>query len=214
KACIDQLVKLYTKWSTLKKIPLKRRSSIASLAQIEKFQAELNKLSDFSPPDVENILSHSRRRSSSWEEDLKFLNGQRQYPQIGYMIGVDKTLAEKEKKRAERQKTAQLAESKRAQIQRITQEEDIDISDSSSSNDDDVLVEKEFTLSRLRKRKRPSTISLAVPAKTLVKAISQVSVSRGLSVRDPTVVVASVVKAAGGDINDLTLSTSSTWRSN
>lgn len=33
-------------------------------------------------------------------------------------------------------------------------------------------------------------------------------------VRDQTVVVASVVKAAGGDVNDLTLLTTSTWRKN
>lgn len=65
KACIDQFEKLHTNWSTLKKIPLNRRSSVASLTQIKKFQAELNKLCDFSPPDIEKILSNSRRRSSS-----------------------------------------------------------------------------------------------------------------------------------------------------
>ncbi len=102
-ACIDQLEKLNTKWSTLKKILLNRRSSVASLAQIKKFQEELNKLCDFSPSDIEKILSNIRRRSSSWEEDLKSLNGQRKYPQIGFMIGVDKTIAEKEKKQDDRQ---------------------------------------------------------------------------------------------------------------
>lgn len=46
KACINQLEKIHTKWVTLKKITFNGTSG-ASLTQIEKFQAEMNKLCNF-----------------------------------------------------------------------------------------------------------------------------------------------------------------------
>lgn len=85
-----------------------------------------------------------------------------------------------------------------------------------SASTDETIHEDEF---RPPTRLWLSAIPLVVPSKKLVKAISKVAVSRGLSVRDQTVVVASVVKAAGRDVNDftflemsLTLSTTSIWR--
>ena len=71
-----------------------------------------------------------------------------------------------------------------------------------SNNEDDQAVE-EF-LPRLRKR--PETVTLTVPTKTLLKKVSAVAVGRGLSVRDQTAFVGSVIAAAGGNVNNFTLS--------
>ena len=166
----------------------------------------MKQLCDFSPLDVEAQLSASERRSAKWKEDYQFLLQQRCYPQEGFIGGVDRDHRAKEKQLAKKKLKA-VTQSKPAQVEHL--QSDLD---RSLSNNEDNQLEEEFTVPRLRKK--TTTVSVTLSTKSLAKNVSAVSVSRGLSIRDQTVVIGSLIASSGGNVNDFTLSNTSTWRNN
>lgn len=158
---------------------------------------------DFSPLDVEAQLSASERRSAKWKEDYQFLLQQRCFPQEGFIGGVDRDHRAKEKQVLAKKKLKAVTQSKPAQVEYL--QSDLD---SSLSNNEDNQLEEEFTVPRLRKKTK--TVSVTLSTKSLAKNVSAVSVSRGLSIRDQTVVIGSLIASSGGNVNDFTLSNTST----
>lgn len=57
-----------------------------------------------------------------------------------------------------------------------------------------------------RSTPRPKSVSLVIPAKNLAKFTGQAADSRNISVRDHTVIQASLIVAGGGDLHKVTLS--------
>ena len=83
--CLDLLMSVHKLWTSAKKIS--RLTTDNSKEKISHFQSLMDTLCDFSPSNVETLLGSSR--TTYWKEDLAFLIGQRKYPQIGRMEGVD-----------------------------------------------------------------------------------------------------------------------------
>ncbi|KAK4006922.1 hypothetical protein OUZ56_012077 [Daphnia magna] len=78
--CLNQLVLLHKEWLGLN---------------------NMDKLCDFCPKDVLERLKS--KRYQHWQEDYDFLLGQRKFPQIGFIAGIDKLMLEQEKRMDERQ---------------------------------------------------------------------------------------------------------------
>jgi hypothetical protein len=64
---------------------------------LQKFNEECQQLCDLSHPDSFVILRKSK--DPHWEEDWKFLQGQRKPKQEGTMLGIDKNFAAKESRK-------------------------------------------------------------------------------------------------------------------
>ncbi|KZR97181.1 Uncharacterized protein APZ42_008091, partial [Daphnia magna] len=58
----------------------------------------------------------------------------------------------------------------------------------------------------LSRTPRPDSVTLELPAKSLLKATGQAADARNLSVRDHDAIVASTITAGGGDLQQVTLS--------
>ncbi|KAK4024122.1 hypothetical protein OUZ56_009510 [Daphnia magna] len=84
KNILKALMNTHDAWLSLKKIPVARRDSPHSKKLIEEFQKQMDSLFDISPSDVENRLRATRKRH--WKEDFSFLIGQRQNPQVGFVV--------------------------------------------------------------------------------------------------------------------------------
>jgi hypothetical protein len=57
----------------------------------------MNQLCDFSPSNIKKILKNSR--NPNWQDDIEFLKGQQEFPQVGVMAGVDSNTVRREKRR-------------------------------------------------------------------------------------------------------------------
>lgn len=95
KKCIDKLVKLWTNFYKLKKLPSNRNTK-----KLEEFNSEQKRLFDLTPKNVLQIMSVSR--TDYWEEDYQFLQGQRQVPQEYSMGRVDRLTFVRENKKMAR----------------------------------------------------------------------------------------------------------------
>ena len=128
---------------------------------------------------------------------------------IQHLGGIDSAAVARQKRqtvRLEKKNNQAAVAATKARIVTETQHETIEISSSS-----DAEAEEEYLLPT---RNKPKEIQLTINTKKFVKQLSQASLARGLSHRDQTVLCATVVKAGGGNVNDLTLSPASTHRHN
>ena len=205
KKCFDQLIEIHKSWLSVKKINVSARANDNSQRRIQEFNDSMNSLCDLSPSDIENQLKASR--TNNWKEDLMFLAGQRHYPQTGTMHGLDR----KEQERASsRQRRMNRRQSRSIAMDKI-QSDTVDVSsESEQSIPDSDLTDDEY--STTRSTPMPSSVILQIPAKTLTKETGQIADSRNLSIRDQLVFQSALVRAGGGNINDMSMSLSTVHR--
>lgn len=217
KKCFDLLVTLHDQWIDLKKIKVKSRDSIFSKEKVSAFQSSLDQLCDFSPPDTLEQLKATRLQT--WTEDYEFLRCQRMFPQIGCINGLDRSLVKRNKTIALRSEGNQSTDS-RTRLSRLTTSNSNNIDVAEISTDEELPVhgenergeDKDFRPTS--RCSRPNSAMLEVPTKNLTAITGAVALSRGLSVRDHTAIQASFITGANGDVNDFSLSVSTTWRHN
>jgi hypothetical protein len=92
KKCIDMTNELWESFLKLKQVPKSRRDK-----KVIDFQGIQNSLFDLSPINVKSLMQSTR--SDVWEEDYKFLEMQRLYPQQGSMGVVDVVTYNRERKK-------------------------------------------------------------------------------------------------------------------
>lgn len=100
KNCIPKLKHLYEKWRSLQKLANRsiEKKSSAQIEKENKFGQELDDLFDIASENAFTLMKN--------KEDMEFLKNQREKGRPGYMCGIDRDLAEKDKRsfqRAERQ---------------------------------------------------------------------------------------------------------------
>ena len=77
---------------------------------LQSFISSLDMLFDISPLNIEYQLKTSG--NPDWEEDLKFLQEQKRVPQVGSMIGRDKRLEERQKRKQKRTEQFEVRQQK------------------------------------------------------------------------------------------------------
>lgn len=202
---LDQLVLLHKEWLILSKIQVCRRKTTATLTRIKLFQDNMDKLCDFCPKDVLERLKS--KRYQHWQEDYDFLLGQRKFPQIGFIAGIDKLMLEQEKRMDERQQ--RYTRNSKSNYQSEDESTSREIDDDSSIPDTTETIDED---SRPPSCSRPSSVTLDISTNSMAKQTAQVALSRGLSVRDHVSMQASFVKSGGCNVNDFVMSVSTTWR--
>lgn len=179
---------------TLRKYQTEKKNTALAVNRIESFKSTLNELLDFSPENVEEKLKQNRNRNAA--EDYQFLLGKREISQRGYMEKIDRTNLERELNRHKRSCTPALKPQENSRdpvdIESEETEEELELS---SSGDDYTTVTP-----------RPSSITLELPSRNIIKVTSQAADARDLSVRDHVVILASTIQAGGGNVNQVTLS--------
>jgi hypothetical protein len=196
--CVNDIKNLHHSWKAILKIPVENRTQDFAQDKIVSFKTSLNELLDLSPKDVEEKLKASHNPNAA--VDFKFLLAQREVPQRGFMDRVD----ERDIKRASR---------KRKNSSTPTNVETANVS--SSLSEESEIVESSSsgeTFIDLSRTPRPDSVTLELPAKSLLKATGQAADARNLSVRDHVAIVASTITAGGGDLQQVTLSVASASR--
>jgi len=197
-SCVNEMMKMHAEMSSIKKIPAGKRNEYFATTKINKFSSSLKELLDLSPQDVDQLKT-SRNPNASI--DYQFLLAQREIPQRGYIDRLDKKHFDREAKKQKR--SASLSRLSATHLPIAQQEQD-----DSSESELHVSSDDDYSLSS-RATPRPCSITLQLPAKTILKATAQAADARDLSVRDHIAMLASTINAGGGDINDVTLSVAS-----
>lgn len=141
------------------------------------------------------------------------------FPQIGCINGLDRSLVKRNKRIALRSEGNQSTDS-RTRLSRLTtsNSNNIDVAEISTDEELPVRGENERREDQdfrpTSRCSRPNSAMLEVPTKNLTAITGAVALSRGLSVRDHTAIQASFITGANGDVNDFSLSVSTTWRHN
>lgn len=210
KKILDQLVSLHVQWDKMKKIPVAGRTNGQNAKIINSFSELLNQLCDISPSDAEEQLRNSR--NMFWKEDWEFLLGQRQFPQLGSMKGVDRNSLDLLKRVAEREAKCAATASRRKEkdTAKVYCDERDCVENFSTTEEDE--VEDEFIAPRHNKQRRPESIMVQIPTKNLLMITGDVADRTQLSIRSQLAITAKIVNVGGGNVEDFTLSTSSAWR--
>ena len=206
----------------------KSRKSAGAVNQRNSFEASLDSLFDVTKADAEKLIradsSRSRQRK---EEDLSFLRDQRTTRNQGMSV-VDHKHVKIMKNREEREErvTAQV----RKERERIESEKgsgNVDMSIDSAGADkstqttdtdksmESLLEQIGHPTSRKRRRTRSGevrTITLEVPENILEKT-QQIATAKGISPQAHVDIIAAVISASGGNIDDFRLSRTTGYRS-
>ena len=151
KNCLDQLVKLVSKYEQIMKFPEDRRQK-KKLG----FETEMNELCDIAHPNAENLMRSSG--NPEWKVDIEFLQGQRQVPQIGVMMGHDNVLARKEKNSDGRSMT--LSSRRKKEEERKKNKSIATVEESISSTEEEKEHDEEFPLPLSKKTKKMNSSML------------------------------------------------------
>lgn len=141
------------------------------------------------------------------------------FPQVGYISGLDRSLAERNKRIALLSERNEYTNS-RPRLSRMATSSSNNMDVAEMSTDEELPVDSENECGEdqdfrpTSRSSRPSSALLEVPTKNLTAVSGAVALSRGLSVRDHTAIQASFITGANGDVNDFSLSVSTTWRHN
>ena len=156
-------------------------------------------LCDLSHSKVEDLIQKSG--NPEWKIGLDFLNGQRKTTQIGSMEGVDKILANKERKKELRNKKLQVRKEKEQERKKIaSQLNSVEFSSDSEgelcdSQLDSTLEEEELVRALSRTSSRSSSVNLEIPTKDLISKTSSVADRYGVSRRVHLVLASAFIKA-------------------
>ena len=206
----------------------KSRKSVGAVNQRKSFEASLGSLFDVTKEDAEKLIrADSSRSKQRKEEDLSFLRDQRTTRNQGMSV-VDHKHVKIMKNREEREErvTAQV----RKERERIESEKgsgNVDMSIDSAGADkstqttdtdksmESLLQQIGHPTSRKRRRTRSGevrTITLEVPENILEKT-QQIATAKGISPQAHVDIIAAVISASGGNIDDFRLSRTTGYRS-
>ena len=218
-----RIIELYDLYQDVKKKV--GRKSDGAVKQRTSFEESLDKLFDVSREDAEDLIrADSSRSKERKEEDLAFFLDQRSSRKQG-MSFIDHKHVKTVRNREERKERAEaLAEKEKERLKKETGSGYIDMSSESAgaggntTNTDksmESLVEQiSSSLSRKRRRTRSGevrTITLEVP-ENILEQTQQIATTKGVSPEAHVELVAAIISASGGDINDFILSRTSGYR--
>ena len=218
-----KIIELYDLYQDVKKKV--GRKSEGAIRQRTVFEESLDKLFDVSRENAEDLIrADSSRSKQRKEEDLAFFRDQKSSRKQG-MSMVDHKHVKTVKNREEREERAEAqVQKEKERLEKETGSGYIDMSTESAgggvntTNTDksmESLVEQ-MTSSSSRKRRRTRsgearTITLEVP-EDILEQTQQIATAKGISAEAHVDLVAAIITASGGDINDFTLSRASGYR--
>ena len=177
---------------------------------IVQYKIFLAKLCDLAPPNLKELIQGTYRLNKQWEEDWQFYLNMCQAKQVGCVAGRDVKLAVKEQEKEERHDadvTKKVkADAQKRKLDEVVTGEALDDEDESEqtagqsqTDDPDIVV----TL-----RKKRAKVQLEIDPTKIVEQTSGTFDRLGLSARQSAMVLASVVKAGGGDLSEVQISKS------
>ena len=219
---------LYDSYMDVKK--KKSRKSVGAVNQRNSFEASLGSLFDVTKEDAEKLIrADSSRSKQRKEEDLSFLRDQRTTRNQGMSV-VDhkhvKIMMNREE-REERVEAQVRKERERIESEKGSGNVDMSIDSagadkSTQTTDTDTDKSMESLLQQIghptsRKRRRTRsgevrTITLEVPENILEKT-QQIATAKGISPQAHVDIIAAVISASGGNIDDFRLSRTTGYRS-
>ncbi|XP_065223043.1 uncharacterized protein LOC135847444 [Planococcus citri] len=201
--CVKKLENLHETWKNLQKHA--HRTSATHKQQEDDFTGNLDNLFDIAHANALELIKI--------EEDKLFLQCQRQPGRPGSLIGVDKNLAEKERRQAIRDEEEKQRKLKHLETstsatascssQNVVESEFNDHESFISTENDKNTDDTEFVANI---RTEPSKKNFITPE--LVAALDQCR----LSIRDSVFVIGAVAEALGHNIDQLSISKSSIQR--
>ena len=205
KKIIDSLI---NKFAEFKKHVYKGSGSCPK--NIVQYKIFLAKLCDLAPPNLKELIQGTYRLNKQWEEDWQFYLNMCQAKQVGCVAGRDVKLAVKEQEKEERHDadvTKKVkADAQKRKLDEVVTGEALDDEDESEqtagqsqTDDPDIVV----TL-----RKKRAKVQLEIDPTKIVEQTSGTFDGLGLSARQSAMVLASVVKAGGGDLTEVQISKS------
>ena len=217
---------LYDSYMDVKK--KKSRKSEGAVNQRNSFEASLDSLFDVTKEDAEKLIrADSSRSKQRKEEDLSFLRDQRTTRNQGMSV-VDHKHVKIMMNREEREERVEAQV--RKERERIESEKgsgNVDMSTDSGGADkstqttdtdksmESLLEQIGHPTSRKRRRTRSGevrTITLEVPENILEKT-QQIATAKGISPQAHVDIIAAVISASGGNIDDFRLSRTTGYRS-
>ena len=218
----QKVVDLYTSYLGIKKE--KSRTSKGAVAKRNSYEESLDSLFDVSRKDAEELIradsSRSRQRK---EEDLSFLRDQKTDRKQG-MSYVDHRHVKIVKNREERENRQEAqVQKERERLEAETGPGYIDMSSESggagvnTTNTDKSMESLKEQIAPSRKRRRTRSgearrIMLAVP-ENILEQTQQIATAKGISPEAHVDLIAAVIAASGGDLNDFQLSRPTGYRS-
>lgn len=209
--CMDQLMNLFNEWRNLKKNI--SRQSATEITKRDKFSQDLDKLFDIAAPDaIDEIQQNAYLTSEQKKEDIEFYIDQKT-TRIAYMSGNDKIFLRKIERKREREakKKARITkEQKRvlqscANVPHESRETESENGNESSSSSNSSL--------QLPYKIRRENVTISLPRKIMeVPEITAALDRLGLSNTKGAVLVSAVLKAGNANLNEFSLSESTTRR--
>ena len=203
-----KLVKLFNKWRNLEKS--KKKNNKQELENRDNFILNLDTLFDIVSSKWEKEIQDDRLRTKEAKaEDLKFLKDQREQRQMfldkedinyqaAHLAKNVRLYSDRKRKIAEQQRKEEDAKSDKS----VWNNEDQD--EKTNESDCDIIV----------KQKKKETVTINLPRKIFSDPnICSMTDRTQLSTNTALGVVASVIKAGGGDLNDFDISKSTVKRS-
>lgn len=182
---------------------LYRRTNSEHSGKIQQFLDNLQNLCDLSHSRFEDILRNSH---PEWEIDRDFLLGQRKIPQVGSMAGVDRHLADKEKRKVERERRIEARKEKERQRQSTSGQasyvNSLEFYSEESSSTSEASDDEDYCSPT--PRTGPSLFStLELPTKDLILKTADVAQRYGVARRVHLFLAAAFIKA--GPVNNLNI---------
>ena len=204
KKCKKIIDSLINKFTDFKKHTYKGSNDCPR--NIEEFKALLVKLCDLAPPNLQELIQGTYRLNKVWEEDWQFYLNMCQAKQVGCVAGRDVKLAIKEQDKEKRlvgEVTKKVkSDAQKRKIGEVVTGEDFDDGDQTTPSQDD---DPDMVVTMKRKRAK---VQLEIDPTKIVEQTAGTFDRLGLSTRQTAMVLASVVKAGGGDLTEVQLSRS------
>ena len=199
----DMVANMYKQWQELEKTSRRpdRSSKPAFLTKVNKFKDMLDLPFNISKINASTIIQQSGL--IHWKEEVEYLASQLTKEQAGCPGGWDKRQKSRDERKLAEKLTsiasAEKEEEKKAELKK--RKEAYDRENNNTHEDRDIEDDGDFVTKKMRKK----TIDV-------MGKISLTADSLNISVRDRTVMAASVVNALGLDINNTNVSKTSAWR--
>ena len=206
KKIIDKLVKDFTDFKNYA-----YKGSQDSPKNIDAFKPFLVKLCDLAPHNLKELLIGTNRLNTLWEDDWQFYQNMCQAKQVGCVAGRDVKLAVKESGKEKRLATEETKKVK-GKAQKKKREEVVTgeaFDDGKQARQEEDGKDPDIVVNIRKKR---SKVHIEIDPVKIVEQTSGTFDRLGLSARQSAMVLASVVKAGGGDLAQVQLSKSAVLR--
>ena len=212
----DKAIKLFETWKRLNMD--RHKTSSNAMEKRKEFKDDAAKLFDVAKKDaVEEIQKDRLRSEDDKKEDVKFLMDQRSNREMK-MSGKDKKYSERVDRKVDRESRAKAMAESESSLQttrsvRSTQEigqkdnvnhdTDEEFGEDEDDDDDDFICPEGPS----KKKKKKSSIVVEIPA-NIAELTAENALRRGISATAHASLIANVVNVAGGDVSELSISTS------